>query len=246
MSDTKKEMIKYAKIFYKKGMVDSAGGNLSARDKDKIFITKRDSSINRLWDYDESCFVEAKLSGEAVIKKMQPLMSRESHLHFRIFNEFSHVNSIFHIHPRYLLGFASLKIDMPIVTALARDRLFPSHIKCIRDEQENTISESIAIVRYFKYLYNNSPDCGLACLLSGHGIVVAGKNLKDTFMKVEVLENNARTFYYMQLIEQSNYYKEFRREDSKDIYGDWDHIQRTGIKDVKLYFEREDVDFSID
>ncbi|MCL5070142.1 MAG: class II aldolase/adducin family protein [Actinobacteria bacterium] len=243
MSKVKEELQKYVKALYQKEILDSAGGNCSAREGDKVFVTRRESSSLKQWNLDEDFIIETDLTGKAARPEMQAFLTRESHVHYRILDEFPHINAVFHVHPRYLLGFASLKSDMPIVTGLARDWLFPRYIKCIKDEPEVSIRESVAVTKYFKYLYNLNPNSGLACLLPGHGAVIAGKDLREAFSKTEALENNARTFYYMQIIKNSNFYKEYKDMCLEDMYEDWQHIQRTQIKDTEFYFERKDVQF---
>jgi len=243
MSEIKEQLVKAVKVLYRKDILDSAGGNCSVRDKKNVFITRRNSSSIKHWELDGDFIIETDITGKAKKPKLQSYLSRESRVHYRILNEFSHINAVFHVHPKYLLGFASLKLDMPIVTGLGRDWLFPQYVKCIKNEPEVSIKEAIAVTKYFKYLYNLNPNGGLACLLPGHGAVVAGTDVRDTISKVEALENNARTFYYMQIIKSSDYYTEGRNRDLEDMFGDWQHILRTEIKNTNLYFERDDVEF---
>lgn len=238
MSDIKKELMKCVSNLYRKDILDSAGGNCSARDGEKIFITRTRSSSEKNWNLDDDYIIETDLAGKAVKKELQDFLSKEASVHYRILNEFSDINAVIHAHPKYLLGFSSLKVDMPIVTGLARDWFFPQFVKFIRNEPEVCIEEAIAITKYFRYLYNINPNCGLACLLAGHGAVVAGRSVTEAFSKIEALENNARTFYYMQIIKSSEYYKEAMQRDLEDMYGNWEHIQRSKIKKVKLYFEK--------
>ena len=239
MSDIKKELLKCVSNLYRKDILDSAGGNCSVKDGERILITRRRSSSERNWNLDDDYIIETDLAGKAKKPELQDFLSREAAVHYRILNEFPDINAVIHAHPKYLLGFASLKVDMPIVTGLARDWLFPQYVKCIRNEPEVSVREAIAITKYFRYLYNLNPNCGLACLLHGHGAVVAGRDITEAFSKMEALENNARTFYYMQVIKSSEYYREARQKDLEDMYGDWEHIQRSQIKEVELYFEKE-------
>ena len=243
MSDIKKEMIKIVKELYQKNILDTQGGNISARESDRIYVTRRDSSSNKHWNLDEKDIIETDLLGKAVNPKMQCFITRESHTHYRILNEIPNINSVFHVHSRYLLAFASLKVTLPIVTSLAWDQGFPKYVQYIKDEPAVSIKEAEAVTKYFKYLYNNNPNGGFACLLPGHGAVVAGKSLKDAFTKLHTLENNARTFLYMQIIKSSEHYKEDRTRNIDDMYDSWIDIQKTPIKKIKLYFEGEDVDF---
>ena len=89
-----------------------------------------------------------------------------------------------------------------------------------------------------EYLYNINPNGALGCLLPGHGVVVAGNNLRDAFAKLHILENNARAFYFMQIIKSSDYYKEARTREKDNLYENWVDIQNTPIEDIELHFEK--------
>ena len=243
MSDLKQEMIKIVKELYKNNILDTQGGNISAREGDSIFVTRRNSSSDKHWDLSEEDIIETDLLGKAKDPKMQQFITRESRTHYRVLNEIPDIKAVFHVHTRYLLAFASLKISLPIVTSLAWSQGFPKYVQYIKDEPAVSVGEAEATARYFKYLYNKNPNSGLACLLAGHGAVVAGKSLKDAFTKLHTLENNARTFLYMEIIKSSDHYKEERTRESDDMYDSWVDIQNTPIKKLELYFEREGVDF---
>jgi ribulose-5-phosphate 4-epimerase/fuculose-1-phosphate aldolase len=243
VSDLKREMIKIVKELYKKNILDTQGGNISAREGDSIFVTRRESSSEKHWDLSEADIIETDLLGKAKDPQMQQFITRESRTHYRILNEISDIKAVFHVHSQYLLAFASLKISLPIVTALAWSQGFPKYVQYIKDEPAVSVKEAEATTRYFKYLYNKNPNGGFACLLAGHGAVVGGKSLTDAFTKLHTLENNARTFLYMEIIKSSNHYNEARTSQLDDMFDSWVDIQHTPIKKLELYFEKEGVEF---
>lgn len=243
MSDLKKEMIEIVKELYKNNLLDTQGGNISAREGNSIFVTRRESSSEKHWDLNEEDIIETDLLGKAKNPEMQRFLTRESRTHYRVLNEIPNINAIFHVHSQYLLAFASLKISLPIVTSLAWAQGFPKYVQYIKDEPAVSIREAEATARYLKYLYNKNPNGGFACLLAGHGAVVCGKNLKDAFTKLHTLENNARTFLYMEIIKSSNHYNESRTRELDDMFDSWVDIQNTPIKKLALYFEKEGVEF---
>ena len=183
MPEVKQKLIEAVKLLHRKDILDSAGGNCSARDGNKVFITRRNSSSIKHWELDGDYIIETDINGKAKKSELQPYISRESPVHFRIFNEFPHINAVFHVHPKCLLGFASLKLDMPVVTGLARDWLFPQYVKCIKDEPEVSIREAIAITKYFKYLHNLNPNGKLACLLPVMELLLQEQMLEMRFQK---------------------------------------------------------------
>lgn len=243
MVDVRKEMVRIVKELYKKDILDTQGGNISAREGENIYVTKRESSSEKHWNLDVDDIIETDLLGKAKNPKMQGFITRESRTHYRVLNEIPGIKACFHVHSQYLLAFASLKAPLPIVTALAWDQGFPRYVQYIKDEPAVSISEAEATTRYFKYLYNKNPDGAFACLLPGHGTVVAGKSLTDAFTKLHTLENNARTFLYMQLIKSSDFYKELRTSESEEMFDSWVDIQNTSIKKIELYFEKDGVEF---
>ena len=243
MSDLKQEMIKIVKELYRNNILDTQGGNISAREDDSIFVTKRNSSSDKHWDLSEEDIIETDLLGKAKDPKMQQYITRESRTHYRVLNEIPDIKAIFHVHSRYLLAFASLKISLPVVTSLAWDQGFPKYVQYIKDEPAVSVREAEATTRYFKYLHNKNPNGGFACFLAGHGAVVCGKSLKDAFTKLHTLENNARTYLYMEIIKSSEHYKEERTRESDSMFDSWVDIQNTPIKKLELYFEKEGVEF---
>ena len=243
MTDIKIEMIKIVKELYKKNILDTQGGNISAREGDSIYVTRRESSSDKHWNLDENDIIETDFLGKAKNPKMQGSITRESRTHYRVLNEIPDIKAIFHVHSRYLLAFASLKISLPIVTALAWDQGFPRYVQYIKDEPAVSVREAEATTKYFKYLHNKNPNGGFACLLQGHGAVVAGKSLKDAFTKLHTLENNARTFLYMEIIKSSDFYKDARKRESEEMFDSWVDIQNTPIKKIELYFEKDEVEF---
>jgi len=231
------EIIKIAKEMYERDLLDSIGGNISYRLKDKIYVTRTGSSINEHWDLNENSIIETDLNGEALKKEEQDLISQESHVHYRILNLIPNIDTVIHAHPKYLLGFASLKVAVPIVTSPGRALGFPRFVQYVKDVPAVSKEEAIAVTKYFTYLNDKNPKGSLACLLPGHGVVIAGKGLRETFAKLHVLENNARTFYYMQIIKDSEYYREARTREIENLYDSWVDIQNTQVDELDLYFE---------
>lgn len=105
MSNIKIEMTKIVKELYEQDLLDCQGGNISARDGDKVYVTRRESSSEKHWNLDESDIIETDLLGKAKDPKMQGFITRESRTHYRILNEIPDIKAILHVHSRYLLPF---------------------------------------------------------------------------------------------------------------------------------------------
>lgn len=239
MVDIKKEVIETAKALYEKNMLDSVGGNISARVGDKIFISKTKTSVKKRWSMANDDIIETDLTGKALDPALRKKTSVESRAHVMILNEIPSIKAVIHAHAPYLIAFASLEIPMPIVSNLAYDEGFPPYVRCIKGQAPTTLEEAIAITKYFKYLYDINPNGAFGCLIPYHAALVGGKDLKDAFKNIHVLEINARTFFLMEAIKSSNYYKSLKDGNISDLYDNWDEIQAISLEKREYYFERD-------
>ncbi|MFA6431544.1 MAG: class II aldolase/adducin family protein, partial [Candidatus Margulisiibacteriota bacterium] len=85
------EFRKIGRLLFQQGLVDSHSGNLSIRDGDKIYITKRDSMLGEL---DDESIVEVGLASGG----SEDLASRELPVHRAIYKETGAL-AIVHAHP---------------------------------------------------------------------------------------------------------------------------------------------------
>lgn len=173
-----KEIVKYGKLCGEKNFTPGYSGNISARYKQGLLITKSGSANGFL---KESDIVYTDFSGNSLEKSKRP--SSEKFLHIEIYKKRPEINYIIHVHAPYLSSFASAGLDLmePIMAEnvfyfggipLAKYAL-PSSIELV----ENTV----------KYL-----DQYDAVLMENHGFVVASKTIEDAYMKLELAESYAQ------------------------------------------------------
>jgi len=232
------------KELYRNNILGTPGGNISGREDDSIFVTKRNSSYDKQWDLTEEDIIEEDPLGKDRNPQMQVFITRESRNHYRVLNEIPDIKAAFHVHSRYLYSTCfTKKISLPIITSLAWDHGFPKYIQYIKAEPAVSIGEVEATTKYFKYLYNKNPNEGFVYFLRVHRAVIFSKSLKDAFTKLQTLENNTWTFLYMEIIKSSEHFKEYRIRQSNDMFDSWVDIQNTPIKKIDFYFKKEGVEF---
>jgi ribulose-5-phosphate 4-epimerase/fuculose-1-phosphate aldolase len=188
-TDPRPLMVEIAHLIYDRHLTNSAGGNISCRAGDRIYITpRRLGSIHR-W----------RLTEEMVLvfdNDLNPILgdpsqvSRESQMHFACYQNLTEVNGVIHAHARHLSVFAAA--GEPLVPTSEYTEKFgivevvpplPSHS---REVAEAVVAK---LVPRRETLAKN----GLGLILAWHGAVTVGKDLADAYDVLDRLETSAHT-----------------------------------------------------
>ena len=180
-------MVEISRLLYERFLTNSAGGNVSCRIGDRIYITPRGLGSKHRW----------QLKADMVLVLDQDLnpiegdphqISRESKMHFACYRHFPEVNGVIHAHPRYLSVFATA--GRPVAPTLDYTEKFgtmgvvpplPSHSQELAD----------AVVEKLVPLQAKMVKNGLGLVLAGHGVVTVGRDLADAYDTLERLEWSA-------------------------------------------------------
>ncbi len=188
-SDPRPLMAELAQLIYTRFLTNSAGGNMSCRVGDQVFITPRYLGSKHRWQLRPEMVLVCDLDGR-VIEGDQALISRESRMHFACLRTFPEVGAVLHAHPRYLSVFAAAgKAVLPINDYTEKYGItevipyYPSH--------SSELAESV--VNNFMPRRAAFAKNGLGIVLAWHGIVVAARDLGDAYDTLERLEWCAHT-----------------------------------------------------
>jgi L-fuculose-phosphate aldolase len=188
--DPRSAMVEIADLMYARRLTNSAGGNLSCRVGDTIFITPRYLGSKQRWRLrEEQILVFDKdfniLEGEAA------KVSRESRMHFACYQHFPQINGVIHAHPQYLTVFASAGESLPPVNQYTEKfgdlpvvANLPSHSQDLADAVVEAITPRADV------LAKN----GLGLILAWHGVAVVGRDLDDAYDTLDRLEWSAQTY----------------------------------------------------
>ena len=187
IDDPRSLMVEIGHLLYQRFLTNSAGGNISCRLGDRIYITPRGLGSKHRW----------QLSADMVLVLDQDLnpiegdprqISREAKMHFACYRHFPKVNGVIHAHPRYLSVFAAA--GRPVRPTLDYTEKFgimevvpplPSHSQELAD----------AVVEKLIPLQAKLANNGLGLVLAGHGVVTVGRDLADAYDTLERLEWSA-------------------------------------------------------
>jgi L-fuculose-phosphate aldolase len=188
--DPRPAMVEIADLLYTRRLTNSAGGNLSCRVGDTIYITPRYLGSKQRWRLREEQILV--FDGTFNILQGEPAkVSRESRMHFACYEHFPQINSVIHAHPQYLTVFASAGESLPPVNQYTEKfgnlpvvANLPSHSQELADAVVEAITPRADL------LAKN----GLGMILSWHGVAVVGRDLDDAYDTLDRLEWSAQTY----------------------------------------------------
>lgn len=195
-SDPRPLMVELAQLIYQRFLTNSAGGNLSCRVGDRIYITPRYLGSRHRWKLREEMILVCDTGGQ-VLEGDPAMLSRECRMHFACLQAFPEVGAVLHAHPRYLSVFSATgRPVVPINDYTEKYGVteaipyYPSHTQELAD----------AVVESFGRRRAALAKNGLGIVLSWHGVVVTGRDLSDAYDTLERLEWCAHTMLMSRLM----------------------------------------------
>lgn len=183
--DKKNELIEYGRMAGDKNYTPGISGNLSARCGDMVVITSSGVANGYLTEND---FAVVDFDGNA-IEGEKP--SSERMLHIEFYKKRPEMNYVMHVHSPYLTAFASAGIELD-------DKISPEIIYCFEKIPlaEYSIPGSKELVEKTSKYFENYD----VVLMANHGVIIAGKDIKDAFYKLDLCENYAKTVICAKLL----------------------------------------------
>lgn len=179
-SAPKSQLATAVRLLYGEGLLDF-NGHLSVRVNDRVFINPRPISRAVL---EAKHIVQVDLRGRLIEGDYEP--PGETAMHTAIYRARSDAVSVAHLHPHYVtaLGIAEQRIvPVFILGSIFADGVpvYDDPDLIFTDEQGDAVAETLGPAR--------------AAVLRGHGAVVVGASIEETFAASVYLEENARKQY---------------------------------------------------
>src|SRR5258706_15068816 len=109
--DPREHICDIARLAYERRLLDSAGGNISVRQGERIYATPRYSGSKYQWRLRAEQINVLDIQGNLIEAKGE--LSREFQMHMGIYREFPDAGAVFHAHARNVLVFANLRMPIP-------------------------------------------------------------------------------------------------------------------------------------
>ena len=172
------ELVEFGKKMIACQLVVGPGGNMSAREGDHAYLSPSGFSLAELSE-DDYVTVEIE-SGEVVKGHRRP--TSETPLHLECYRKRDDVKAVIHAHPPIATGLvtggAEIKAMTPDFVAYVGKVITLPYIVPAGDELAEAVGQAIS-------------RCN-AIMLVNHGAITVGANLKEAFIKMEVLEDSAK------------------------------------------------------
>jgi L-fuculose-phosphate aldolase len=182
-------MVEIARLMYERRLTNAAGGNLSCRVGDHIYISPRYLGSKHRWRLREEMILVYDREFN-IVEGDSAQLSREGRMHFGCYKHFPQVNGVIHAHPQYLTVFASAGEPVPPVNqytekfgAMPVVANLPSHSQELADAVVEAITPRADVLN----------KNGLGLVLAWHGVVVVGRDLDDAYDTLDRLEWSAQT-----------------------------------------------------
>ncbi|MCZ7543054.1 MAG: class II aldolase/adducin family protein [Anaerolineae bacterium] len=173
-------------LLFARQLTNTAGGNLSVRVGDRVFLSPRYAGSKYQWHLTPAQVIAVDLNDPDA--ESTPGFSREGKAHLGLYRAFPEAGGVIHAHPRWVTVFASASASIPPVLEYTQKfgvveaiPYAPSHSQTLAD---NIVAAMLAQKERFK-------KNGLALVLPTHGMIAMGRDLADAFDVVERADVNA-------------------------------------------------------
>jgi L-fuculose-phosphate aldolase len=175
----RKEVARFMRRLYDRGLTTTSGGNISLRVTDDIILITPSATDKGFMKWKEVGIINIR--GESLTPDLK--LSIETGMHLGIYRKQKSVNAVIHAHPLFASSFTAMKdrIDTSLTaeaTAIIGEPVLVPYALMGTNELAELVSDRIT-----------ESDI---LLLENHGIVAAGDSLLQAFDRIEVLENAAK------------------------------------------------------
>jgi ribose 5-phosphate isomerase B len=199
LSLTRSKIAETGRMVFQRHLTDAAGGNISVRvDDSTVCITPRYSGSRRHWQLQTDQVLISDMHGNKL--EGDGDVSRESKVHYRIYQEFPDARAVLHSHARNVMVFvasgqpiepvleATLKFDTIPVTRFA-----PAHSEKLAEAIVEGLRGKDEYIRRY----------ATAVMAPWHGLFVVGKDLDAAFDLTERIDTNAYCILMSRLLPEA-------------------------------------------
>lgn len=195
---TPEELIVYAAAyFFDHGLTDSAGGNISIKVGDTIYMTPTLAGTEYHWHIGLDDVVVGSYHDLEELKN-HPRFSREGFSHLTIYKAFPYIGAVVHAHPRFVNAFvAQSKPIPPLMRASDKFGTLEYHEPAEPYSQD----QADKIVKVMKKNEETMKAKAGIVLMPRHGIIIASKDLMIALDVLDRVNNNCQAILAQKLLD---------------------------------------------
>jgi L-fuculose-phosphate aldolase len=184
--DFPEQICQAGRILFQRRLTDLAGGNISLRHGDIIYMTPTFAGAQYHWDLSPTQILSGSLEGDELSE--HPQFSREGWSHLELYRRYPGIGAVIHAHAFHVMPFSALSKPMPSLLE-ANDKFgtievieaAPGHTKALAEKVVEGFAGKEALIK----------TMAAAVIIPRHGMIVAGRNLDLTLDAVERIDTNA-------------------------------------------------------
>jgi L-fuculose-phosphate aldolase len=196
MENVREQLAYIGRMLFERRLMDTASGNIGARQGNCIFISPKYSGSKRHWQLDPEDFIEGEIGSNEVLN--HPMFSREGKAHVAIYLNFPDVQGVIHAHPFHILPFCAA--GKPIKPMLEQTQKF-GVIQLVKAAPAHSSELAENIVAGLRGQEKAIQTQAAAILVPQHGIIVAGKDILAAVDALERIDWNAWCILAQRLLE---------------------------------------------
>lgn len=186
MSSIAEQICDVAHLMFERRLTDMAGGNISIREGNTIYVSARFSGSKKHWQITPDDVIAGDLTTDAILEN--PRFSREGRAHLAIYRNFPDVGSVIHAHPFHILPFCAAGRSMePMLEQTQKFGVTP--LLSYAPAHSPQLAENI--IAGLRGREEAIRKQAAAVLAEHHGIFVAAKDLLAAIDALERLDWNA-------------------------------------------------------
>jgi L-fuculose-phosphate aldolase len=187
VESTKKLIIRTGNLMFQRSLTDLAGGNISVRIDDKIYMTPTLAGTMSFWDLRTEQILTLDLKGNVL--EGEGKLSREAKVHLILLNEFyPDATAVVHAHPRNVLVYCAAEKPMPPVIVSVRK--FGYIQQCV-DAASGTDELAVNVANAIRKQTDWQKNKAAPVMAPRHGLFVMGKDLNNALDSLERIDTNA-------------------------------------------------------
>lgn len=186
MPSLPEQIVYTGKMMFKRRLTDIAGGNISARQGEIVYITPRYAGSRQHWQLDPADILSGSLNDPEF--EADPRLTREAGVHLSIYRAFPTAGAVIHAHAYHIQPFAAAQ--KPIEPVLEHTQKY-GVIPLTRYSASHTPELGGYVVEALRSQEANLLEHAAAALIPTHGIVVVSRDLLAALDALERIDWNA-------------------------------------------------------
>lgn len=184
--DPREHLARIGKLAYDRKLLDSAGGNITTRFGDRVFMSRSYAGGHHQWNLRPEDVLVLDLEGNILAGEGE--FSREGAVHLACYHAFPEAGCVFHAHSLNVMPFVSQGVPIPPMSEQT-DKY--GAIGFCEWAATHTKQLAVNVVEGLRAQAGELKKHPIATMIPRHGIFVVGTDLNTTYDTLERIDRNA-------------------------------------------------------